>query len=104
MPWGYDRALRLAVQSSRLKAREWPEIVAGVPGFIASVIGRTDFWEPVMAWRSKQASREQAVAAIAERYREFVDRRSARTFLCRPNVQIGFARKLVPTRRPNICS
>ncbi len=55
------------------KVREWLGIAATVPGFIGFAIGRTDFWDPLVAWRSKKATREQAVAAIAGRYREFVD-------------------------------
>jgi 5-dehydro-2-deoxygluconokinase len=54
------------------KVREWLGIAAGVPGFIGFAVGRTDFWEPLVAWRAKKATREQAVAEIAERYREFV--------------------------------
>jgi predicted metalloprotease with PDZ domain len=30
-------------------------------------------WDPLVAWRSKRATREQTVDAIAKRYREFVD-------------------------------
>jgi myo-inositol catabolism protein IolC len=55
------------------KVREWLGIAATVPGFIGFAIGRTVFWDPVVAWRSKQATRDQTVAEIARRYREFVD-------------------------------
>jgi myo-inositol catabolism protein IolC len=55
------------------KVREWLAIAAGVPGFIGFAVGRTDFWDPLVAWQSKKATREQAVAEIARRYREFVD-------------------------------
>jgi myo-inositol catabolism protein IolC len=55
------------------KVREWLGIAATVPGFIGFAIGRTDFWDPLIAWRDKKATREQAVAQIAGRYREFVD-------------------------------
>jgi 5-dehydro-2-deoxygluconokinase len=55
------------------KVREWLAIAAGVPGFIGFAVGRTDFWDPLIAWQSKKATREQAVAEIARRYREFVD-------------------------------
>jgi 5-dehydro-2-deoxygluconokinase len=55
------------------KVREWLGIAAGVPGFIGFAVGRTDFWDPLVAWRTKKATREQAVAEIAGRYREFVD-------------------------------
>ena len=55
------------------KVREWLGIAATVPGFVGFAVGRTVFWEPLVAWRAKKATREEAVAQIAERYREFVD-------------------------------
>jgi 5-dehydro-2-deoxygluconokinase len=55
------------------KVREWLEIAAAVPGFIGFAIGRTVFWDPLVAWRSKQATRDQTVAEIARRYRQFAD-------------------------------
>jgi myo-inositol catabolism protein IolC len=55
------------------KVREWLGIAQAVPGFIGFAIGRTVFWNPLAAWRSKQATRDQTVAEIARRYREFVD-------------------------------
>ena len=44
-----------------------------MPGFIGFAVGRTDFWEPLVNWRAKKITREDAVAEIARRYREFVD-------------------------------
>jgi myo-inositol catabolism protein IolC len=55
------------------KVREWLEVAAGVAGFIGFAVGRTDFWDPLVAWRARQATREQTVAEIARRYRDFVD-------------------------------
>ena len=55
------------------KVHEWLSIAAAVPGFIGFAVGRTDFWEPLVNWRAKKFTREQAVAEIARRYREFVD-------------------------------
>ena len=55
------------------KVRQWLAIAAKVPGFIGFAVGRTVFWDPLVAWRSKKATREHTVAAIAKRYREFVD-------------------------------
>ena len=55
------------------KVRSWLSVAASVPGFIGFAVGRTTFWDPLVAWRSKKATREQTVAAIAKRYREFVD-------------------------------
>jgi 5-dehydro-2-deoxygluconokinase len=55
------------------KVREWLTTAASVPGFIGFAVGRTDFWEPLIAWRAKKSTREAAVAEIARRYRQFVD-------------------------------
>ena len=55
------------------KVREWLATAAGVPGFIGFAVGRTDFWEPLIAWRAEKTTREDAVAEIARRYRQFVD-------------------------------
>ncbi|HXQ40329.1 MAG TPA: DUF2090 domain-containing protein [Candidatus Udaeobacter sp.] len=55
------------------KVREWLGIAAGVPGFVGFAVGRTVFWSPLVDWRAKKTTREQAVAEIARRYREFVD-------------------------------
>jgi myo-inositol catabolism protein IolC len=55
------------------KVRHWLETAAAVPGFIGFAVGRTVFWDPLVAWRARKATREQAVAKIALRYREFAD-------------------------------
>jgi myo-inositol catabolism protein IolC len=55
------------------KVREWLTTAAGVRGFIGFAVGRTDFWEPLVGWRTRQRTRESAVAEIARRYQEFVD-------------------------------
>jgi 5-dehydro-2-deoxygluconokinase len=55
------------------KVREWLTTAAGVPGFIGFAVGRTSFWEPLVDLRAKKITREDAVAEIAHRYREFVD-------------------------------
>jgi myo-inositol catabolism protein IolC len=55
------------------KVREWLSTAAAVPGFIGFAVGRTDFWDPLVAWRDGNENRADAVAAIAARYREFVD-------------------------------
>ncbi len=55
------------------KVHEWLATAAGVPGFIGFAVGRTDFWDPLVAWRAGKTSREAAVAEIARRYQEFVD-------------------------------
>lgn len=55
------------------KVSEWLTTAAGVPGFIGFAVGRTDFWQPLIGWRDKKTTREDAVAEIAARYRHFVD-------------------------------
>jgi len=55
------------------KVHEWLTTAAAVPGFIGFAVGRTSFWDPLVAWRAKQITREQAVSDIMRRYREFVD-------------------------------
>lgn len=55
------------------KVRHWLCVAAAVPGFIGFAVGRTGFWDPLVAWQMKKATREQAVAVIAARYLEFVD-------------------------------
>ncbi len=53
--------------------RAWLATAAGVPGFIGFAVGRTTFWEPLVALRDKKITREAAVAEISRRYRQWVD-------------------------------
>ena len=55
------------------QVREWLTTAASVPGFIGFAVGRTDFWEPLIEWRAKNSTREDAVVEIVRRSREFVD-------------------------------
>jgi 5-dehydro-2-deoxygluconokinase len=55
------------------KVREWLITAASVPGFIGFAVGRTDFWDPLVAWRDKKIDRQEAVDKIAGHYRQFVD-------------------------------
>jgi len=55
------------------KVREWLTTAASVSGFIGFAVGRTDFWDPLVAWRDGKQTREAAVAAISSHYREFVE-------------------------------
>jgi 5-dehydro-2-deoxygluconokinase len=55
------------------RVREWLVIAAGVAGFIGFAVGRTVFWDPLVAWRDNRTTRDQAVAEIARRYRGFAD-------------------------------
>ena len=55
------------------KVRDWLTTAARVPGFIGFAVGRTVFWDALVAWRARKTTREEAVAEIARRYKEFVD-------------------------------
>jgi myo-inositol catabolism protein IolC len=55
------------------QVREWLTVAAGVPGFIGFAVGRTVFWDPLVAWRAGTTTREATVAEIARRYKQFVD-------------------------------
>lgn len=55
------------------KVREWLSTASTVPGFIGFAVGRTSFWDPLVAWRAKKIARAEAVNDIVRRYREFVD-------------------------------
>ena len=70
---GNVRCIVLGRGADDRKVREWLEIAAAVPGFVGFAIGRTVFWDPMVAWRRKQATRDQTVAEIARCYRQFVD-------------------------------
>jgi myo-inositol catabolism protein IolC len=51
----------------------WLTTAAGAPGFIGFAVGRTTFWDPLIAWREQKSSREAVAAEIARRYRQWVD-------------------------------
>ncbi len=55
------------------QVREWLSTASTVPGFIGFAVGRTSFWNPLVAWRAKKITREEAVNDIVRRYQEFVD-------------------------------
>jgi 5-dehydro-2-deoxygluconokinase len=55
------------------KVRQWLATAAAVPGFIGFAVGRTSFWEPLVALLQARMDRAHAVAEIARRYREFVN-------------------------------
>jgi myo-inositol catabolism protein IolC len=54
------------------KVVEWLSTAAAVPGFTGFAVGRTSFWEPLVAWRDAQLSADEAAAEIASRYRRWV--------------------------------
>ena len=51
--------------SNEQKVVEWLRVAAAVPGFIGFAVGRTSFWEPLVAWRDGNIQRQQAVENIA---------------------------------------
>jgi 5-dehydro-2-deoxygluconokinase len=53
--------------------RTWLTTAAGVPGFIGFAVGRTTFWDPLIAWREQKSSRDEAAAEIARRYQQWVE-------------------------------
>ncbi len=50
----------------------WLKAAAPVPGFIGFAVGRTSFWDALVALRDHKATREQAIETIATRYAEWV--------------------------------
>ncbi len=58
--------------SNAQKVVEWLKIAADVPGFIGFAVGRTSFWDPLVALRDGKATRQEAVEDIAGRYLEWV--------------------------------
>jgi 5-dehydro-2-deoxygluconokinase len=55
------------------KVREWLATAARVSGFIGFAVGRTTFWDPLIAWLAKKTTREAAVNEIARRFRNWVE-------------------------------
>jgi 5-dehydro-2-deoxygluconokinase len=55
------------------KVGEWLATAAPVDAFIGFAVGRTVFWDPLVALRDKKAARESVVKEITRRYRGFVD-------------------------------
>ena len=67
--------------SNEGKVIEWLTIAAKVPGFIGFAVGRTSFWDPLVALRDGKVAREKAVQEIASRFMKwtqtFVDAKKA---------------------------
>lgn len=55
------------------RVRRWLTTAAKVEGFIGFAVGRTTFWDAVVAYRAQTMTRAEAVAQIARRLREWVD-------------------------------
>jgi 5-dehydro-2-deoxygluconokinase len=54
--------------SNEEKVIEWLTIAAKVPGFTGFAVGRTSFWDPLVALRDGKVDREKAVEEIASRF------------------------------------
>jgi myo-inositol catabolism protein IolC len=67
--------------SNEEKVIEWLTIAAKVPGFIGFAVGRTSFWDPLVALRDAKVTREKAVEEIASKFMKwtqiFVDAKKA---------------------------
>jgi 5-dehydro-2-deoxygluconokinase len=69
------------------KVGEWLAIAAKVPGFIGFAVGRTNFWDPLVAWRAKKAT----ASRLLQRSRDVIasscmsSRASAPTLSRRPD-------------------
>jgi myo-inositol catabolism protein IolC len=50
----------------------WLRAAAQVAGFIGFSVGRTTFWDALVALRDNKTTREKAVGTIADRYVEWV--------------------------------
>lgn len=55
------------------QVEEWLTTAASVPGFIGFAVGRTTFWDALLAWRGNHITRGEAITEIARRYRQWVD-------------------------------
>lgn len=53
------------------KVGRWLTVAAAVPGFIGFAVGRTTFWDAVADYVGQRATRAEAVARIAQRYRKW---------------------------------
>jgi Glucose-6-phosphate dehydrogenase, C-terminal domain/Glucose-6-phosphate dehydrogenase, NAD binding domain len=49
----------------------WLETAAAVPGFTGFAVGRTTFWDAVVDYEARKASREEATSRVADRYRRW---------------------------------
>jgi myo-inositol catabolism protein IolC len=58
--------------SNEEKVIEWLTIAAKVPGFIGFAVGRTSFWDPLVALRHAKVTREKAVEEIASKFMKWI--------------------------------
>lgn len=55
------------------KVNHWLKVGAKVEGVIGFAVGRTVFWDPLVGYREKKHSREEAAAQVAKNYKGLVD-------------------------------
>lgn len=72
---GRDRvaAVILGRADSAEQVDKWLAAGKGLPGIIGFAIGRTIFWEPLMALRDNTITEQEAVTRIAKDYKYFYD-------------------------------
>lgn len=57
--------------ASEDKVEEWIKIGAGVEGVVGFAVGRTIFWNPIVAYHEEKMSREQSVEEISKNLQRF---------------------------------
>ena len=57
--------------SDEQKVLKWLETASEVEGFVGFAVGRTSWWDAIVAWQEKKISQENTVERIAKRYREW---------------------------------
>lgn len=55
------------------QVEHWLMTAAAVQGFIGFAVGRTTFWDPLLAWRDQRSSRAGTVTEVARRYTKWCD-------------------------------
>ncbi len=69
---GHVGCIVLGRGESEAHVRAWLATAATVPGYIGFAVGRTTFWDALIAWRDAQITREMASAEIARRFQEWM--------------------------------
>lgn len=70
---GFVGCIVLGRGENEAHVHTWLATAASVPGFIGFAVGRTTFWDALIAFRDEKISREAAVLEIGRRYRLWVD-------------------------------
>lgn len=53
------------------KVEEWIKLGAGVDGVVGFAVGRTIFWNPIVAYHDGKMSKEQAIEEISKNFQRF---------------------------------